>query len=269
MQPPIKWTGSKRGQANEILSFFPSSIKSYYEPFLGGGSVFLSLLEKNWKVEQYIVSDLNQDLINLWLTIKDNTEALISDYSEKWNTLKNHKNRSLYYLEIRKKFNTTRNSMDFFFLNRTCFNGLIRYNSKNQFNTFFHFGRGGIIPEKISKILNKTQKLLNRNEITFLCLSFDAIQPKKEDFIYLDPPYFNTKGIYFNNFKFNDLICYLKSISCPYVLSYDGKRNGNDLTVEIPKNLFDKHIYTKAQNSSFSKLKNSQSLVEESLYIRN
>ena len=71
-QPLIKWSGSKRSQASEIIKYFPKEIDTYYEPFCGGCSVLRTLLESNIKVNRYICSDLNTELIELWRLIKSN-----------------------------------------------------------------------------------------------------------------------------------------------------------------------------------------------------
>ena len=141
-QPVIKWSGSKRSQSEEIIKSFPKSINTYYEPFIGGGSVLFQLLHSDIRVEQYICSDINKDLIVLWNMIKDNPNHLCIKYEEMWNELNSIEDIELkkqYYYKVRSKYNTTREPHLFLFLSRTCTNGLIRYNSKNEFNTSFHF----------------------------------------------------------------------------------------------------------------------------------
>ena len=66
IEPVIKWSGSKRKQAEKIISFFPKKIETYYEPFCGGASVFGRLIHSNISVKRYVISDLNGDLISLW-----------------------------------------------------------------------------------------------------------------------------------------------------------------------------------------------------------
>ena len=70
-QPVIKWSGSKRSQANDIISYFPKEIATYYEPFCGGASILRALLDSDIKVHHYVASDLNKDLIDLFLAIKN------------------------------------------------------------------------------------------------------------------------------------------------------------------------------------------------------
>lgn len=85
--PVIKWSGSKRSQSEEIISNFPKEINIYYEPFVGGGSVLYQLLNSDIKVNKFICSDINEDLINLWNTIKDTPLELSIHYNKLWGEL--------------------------------------------------------------------------------------------------------------------------------------------------------------------------------------
>lgn len=273
-QPIIKWSGSKRSQAEEIVNHFPKKIETYYEPFCGGASILYKLLtNKNIKVNRFICSDNNQDLINLWNYIKVNKESLKIEYRNLWNELNSYETQQLkkcFYEKIRNDFNINRDPWKFLFLNRTCFNGLIRYNSKGEFNTSFHLNRNGIHPDKLNKIIDEWSKLINDNDVIFKCCSFEDITPEKNDFLYLDPPYAHTKGMYFNDFDNKKLFDYLSNLECGYALSYDGL-SGNEInTFPVPKKLYDNHILIKSGNSSFKRIKESDknAIVYESLYIK-
>ena len=81
-QPIIKWSGSKRSQCEEILSYFPETIETYYEPFCGGCSMLMGLLNSDISVKRYVCSDLNGDLISLWNLIKTNSEIIYNSYTK-------------------------------------------------------------------------------------------------------------------------------------------------------------------------------------------
>ena len=83
-QPVIKWSGSKRSQANDIISYFPKEISTYYEPFCGGASILRALLDSDIKVHHYVASDLNKDLIDLFLAIKNTPNEVYEHYSDLW-----------------------------------------------------------------------------------------------------------------------------------------------------------------------------------------
>ena len=271
-QPVIKWTGSKRSQSNEIVSYFPKEIETYYEPFCGGCSVLRELLDSDIKVENYICSDNNHDLIMLWKTIKMTPSILSSAYRRLWNELNKNddiERKKYLYEEIRNRFNMYRNPMDFMFLNRTCYNGLIRYNTEGDFNTSFHFSRKGIGPDKFDKIVNEWSELLNDNKVAFLTKDYRQINPYENDFMYIDPPYTNTNGVYTDDFTHAELFEWIRKLKCDYALSYNGKSGNEDNTYNVPTDLYTNHVYIKSGNSSFKRIKKSdtQALVYESLYI--
>jgi DNA adenine methylase len=272
-QPVIKWSGSKRSQANEIISYFPKEIDTYYEPFCGGCSVLRALLESDIKVNKCVCSDVNITLVSLLLMIKAYPNTVFREYKKLWeqlNSLEDTSKQKEFYEKIRDKFNKERNPLDFMFLNRTCFNGLIRYNQKGEFNSAFHLNRGGINPDRFEKIINEWSELFNKNNVEIKMLTYRWIKPTENDFVYLDPPYANTKGMYTSEFN-NDLFFkWLKTLPCKWALSYDGKSGNEDNTFDIPKELYDEHVYLKSGNSSFKRLKkvDKDAMVYESLYIK-
>lgn len=272
--PVIKWTGSKRSQAAEILKHFPREMDTYYEPFVGGGSIMRALLESDVKVNRIVCSDINGDLIRLWQEIKDYPQELADRYEELWNQLiakDDDKARKIsFYNTIRTRFNAERCPADFLFLLRTCANGMPRYNSRGQFNTSFHITRDGIRPETLRQVILDWSALLNRHNVQFLCRSYSDVQTRTDDFLYLDPPYAATKGIYYGSLDNDAFFSWLRNQKSGYALSFDGHCNGTDYTYQVPDDLFDKHLYLRSGNSSFRRVvgKSSDSIVYESLYIR-
>lgn len=205
MQPIIKWTGSKRSQVDRIIKYFPKHINNYYEPFIGGGSILYTLLHSDITVSGYYnVSDINKDLINLWQSIQNEPMWLhifdkYKNHYDEFNS-KDIQHRKNYFNVIRNKFNEYRLSADFLFLLRTAFNGLIRYTKDGRYNTSCHFSRTGIHPDTLFNIIEEWHKLLDKDNIIFDCIDYCNIIPtNKDDFVYLDPPYLNTKGMYYNN----------------------------------------------------------------------
>lgn len=121
-QPVIKWSGSKRSQCFEIVKHFPQSIDTYYEPLCGGASVCRALIEsKEHSVNHYVCSDLNQDLINLWNSVKNNPERVADNYKALWTELNRSKDKGIkrdYFEFVRKRYNKERNPFDFMFIMR-------------------------------------------------------------------------------------------------------------------------------------------------------
>ena len=273
-QPAIKWSGSKRSQASNIVSFFPREIDTYYEPFCGGCSVLRAIFNTDIKVNNFICSDINITLISLWQMIKTNPKLVVAEYKKLWeqlNAIADIEVQKRFYEKIREKFNKEKNPLDFMFLDRTCFNGLIRYNKNGEFNSPFHINRGGIKPNTLEKIIIEWSELLNNHNVEFKMLTYQWIRPKENDFLYLDPPYANTNGMYNNNFDNNRFFNWLNNINCKWALSYDGKSGNEDNTFEVPKHLYDEHYYLSSGNSSFKRLKETDknAMVYESLYIKN
>ena len=270
-QPVIKWSGSKRSQSEDIVKRFPKEIDTYYEPFVGGASVLFQLLHSDVRVKNYICSDINEDLINLWNIIKDDPDTLCSKYEEMWNELNNKPNVDLkreYYNNMRDEYNKTRDPQLFLFLSRTCVNGLIRYNSKNEFNTSFHFSRKGIEPNRLKSIVMQWSNILNEKGVKFVHQSYDVIEPQENDFMYLDPPYINTKGMYFGNIDYVALWEFLRNVKSGYIMSFDGITGDTDNTYNVPEDIYTSHEYLYSGISGFNKIHNQSKYVKESLYIK-
>jgi len=132
-KPFIKWVGGKTNLLPEILDRLPPHINNYTEVFLGGGSVFYELYDKNLITGPILLNDYNSKLITTYQQVRDNTEALNKElYMRKILHDKDH-----YYRE-RSAFNSATDPLDiaagFIYLNKTCFNGLYRVNAAGDFN---------------------------------------------------------------------------------------------------------------------------------------
>ena len=275
-QPVIKWSGSKRSQADEIIKYFPTNIDTYYEPFIGGASILRKLMEcsDSIHVDKYVCSDLNKGLIDLWNNIKTYPSEVSTYYEKLWKELNiddDKERKKQYFYKVRERYNKEHNPLDFMFIMRTTTNGMPRYNKNGDFNNSFHVTRDGIIPDKLHKIVDEWSTLLNKYNVEFRHCSFTDIIPMEDDFMYMDPPYANTKGMYFGNFNQQTLFDYLRKIKCGFLMSYDGKSGDNDNTFDVPKDLYDEHLYIRSGNSSFKRVigKSRDSIVYESLYLRN
>lgn len=269
MSELIKWSGSKKSQSKEIIKYI-NNVENYYEPFVGGGSIFLSLLESDKNIKNYYLSDINLDLINVYLLIKNDPNKLILDYTRHFNNFNINdnlfENRKRYFAEIRERYNKDKDASDFYWIMRTTTNGMPRYSkNKGEFNNSCHFSRPGMLPDEVKKIINKYSKLFNENNIYFKCCSYEEVE--YDGLIYLDPPYENTKGMYYSKFDNNKFIDWLNNNKNRWILSYDGKVN--DEKVEHKSPIYKNHIYLKSGNSSFRRVigNSNASIVHESIYM--
>lgn len=264
IKPFIKWSGSKRSQSEAITKLFPKQIKTYYEPFLGSGAILGTL-----KPGQAVVSDLNEPLIKLWQLIQSKPDLVADEYEKHWESLQNK--GYTYFYKVRDYFNKTKDPINFLFLSRTCVNGLIRFNRDGEFNNSLHHTRKGIAPKTLKKIINDWSQIIKKYK--FQAKDYKAILKtvKIGDFVYLDPPYFNTKGRYFGAIDYNDFIDFLQQLNkkgIRYALSYDGHRGDKSYLVEIPKSLYKKHVLLHSGNSTFRKVQDKKvEKVYESLYL--
>lgn len=184
-QPFLKWAGGKRQLLPEIRKYIPKKINTYYEPFLGAGAVLFDIQPK-----KAVINDINTELINTYIAIRDHVDELIND-------LKKHKNEKEYFYAIRdldrkeefKELSLVERASRIIYLNKTCFNGLFRVNSQGHFNVPFGKYKNPQIVNEI--VLRAVHNYLNSNDITILNVDFEkAVEnAKKGDFIYFDPPY--------------------------------------------------------------------------------
>ena len=272
-QPAIKWSGSKRSQCDEIISYFPRKIETYYESFLGGGSVAYRLMNSDINVNKFVLSDLNSDLINLYKLIQNDYKSVVSHYELLWNELNkdsDFERKKLYFAEIRKRLNEKHDPKDFMFIMRTTINGMPRYNSDGEFNNSFHVTRNGIEPFRLEKILKEWNDTLNNHNVEFINASYDEFCPNENDFCYYDPPYANTKGMYFGAIDNGKFFSFLSDLKCPYCFSFDGFCEDEDSTYDVPKSVYDEHVYLKNGNSSFRRVigNKTDKIIYESLYIK-
>lgn len=183
-KPFVKWVGGKTQLLPELTSRVPDRFSKYFEPFIGGGALFFAL-----QPEQSILIDINEELINAYRVIKYKIEELITD-------LKQHIYEKTYYYRIRnvdrqlneyKLWSDVRRASRLIYLNKCCFNGLYRVNSRGEFNT--PIGR-----YKNPKIVDETtlracSQALQKTEI--VNGSFVEVEERvsNNDFVYFDPPY--------------------------------------------------------------------------------
>ena len=195
---PIRWAGSKKKILNEMLEYFDNDSKYYVEPFLGSGIVLINLLNniESFKFKKMYVNDINPNIINFYLELKNNCEELISDLEKIVNKYNESKEKEKLYYIIRKKYNILKKNEQekvvyFYFLMKAGFNGVYRENREGKFNV--PFGR----KEKISVDSNNLRFISEKIQVVefYNCDYKDFFKELKEKkildkaFVYCDPPY--------------------------------------------------------------------------------
>ncbi|MBD2182403.1 DNA adenine methylase [Planktothrix sp. FACHB-1355] len=184
-RPFLKWAGGKSKLIAQYETFFPKEFQTYYEPFLGGGAVFFYLKQTRPEFKA-ILTDINADLINTYICVRDRVKDLIA-------CLEEHQQRhnSDYYYDLRNchTLKGLEAAARFIYLNKTCFNGLYRVNPKGEFNVPV----GKYKNPKISNpdLLYTVSEALQGVEIAER--SFEAVldyAKTSNDFVYFDPPYY-------------------------------------------------------------------------------
>lgn len=201
MKPFIKWVGGKRQLLPTIKDMMPKSFGTYYEPFLGGGALLFEIVP-----ERAVVGDANTTLINTYKAIQNNKESLktlLDEYTEKHESATDKKE---FYNEMRQKYNnaiqSTPNSLEvcalFVYLNKTCFNGLYRVNSKGLFNVPFN-NREKLNLYDDSNLDGIAEYL---NHVVILNGDFEETckTAKKGDFVFFDSPYTPLKPESFESY---------------------------------------------------------------------
>lgn len=181
--PFLKWAGGKGRLLEQYARLFPINFKTYYEPFVGGGAVFFHLIDRHPSMKSWL-SDGNGELINCYLTVRDQPEDLLA-------LLETMRNDEKFFYKQRAKDVSTLDELEraarFIYLNKTCFNGLYRENQSGQFNVPFGRYKNPRIADSIN-VLAASDALSNAHLHTG---SFElmAARAKSGDFVYFDPPY--------------------------------------------------------------------------------
>lgn len=181
--PFLKWAGGKSQLLNSFEQFFPTNFSRYFEPFTGGAAVFFHLQNQHADFQAQL-SDQNSELINCYQIVKNDVELLID-------ALQKHENIEEHFYQTRAQdpnmLSAVQRAARLIYLNKTCFNGLYRVNSKGQFNVPFGFYKSPAFCNETN--LRACSRLLQNTELH--CRSFEEIlqQARKGDFVYFDPPY--------------------------------------------------------------------------------
>ncbi|MBP0012615.1 MAG: DNA adenine methylase [Roseofilum sp. SBFL] len=187
VQPFLKWAGGKRQLMPVIKKYIPQKYTQYYEPFVGAGAVLFSL-----QPEKTVINDTNKELMNCYNVIKEHPDELLDLCQEH-----ERNNSKDYYYTLRsqdrhstfKKLSSVKRAARLIYLNKTCFNGLFRVNSKGQFNVPYGNPINPVIADR--SIIKAVSNFLNQRSVRICEGDFeDSVSTARQgDFVYFDPPY--------------------------------------------------------------------------------
>lgn len=199
-KPFIKWVGGKSQLIEQIDAQLPADFGSwenvtYIEPFVGGGAMLFYMLQRYPNIQRAVINDINSDLVCCYQTVRDQVEALIEslrDYEQLYLALQTEDNRKDFYMAARSRYNeknldSIENTTLFFFLNRTCFNGLYRVNKSGLFNVPFGKYANPTICDPDT--LRMDSELLQRVEIMNGDFEETFQHAQGNTLFYFDPPY--------------------------------------------------------------------------------
>ena len=196
-KPFVKWAGGKRQVIDELKKYVPVEFDTYYEPFIGGGALLFELSPK-----KAVINDSNKELMNVYEVLCDDKK--FNKMCKVLNSYEANHNEKFYY-EIRNKdrdkqkygklADYTRAARTIY-LNKACFNGLYRVNSKNEFNV--PFGKKERVNTYDGGNLITVSNYLTMNEVKILSVDFEVAvkDAKAGDFVYFDPPYDSDTGTF-------------------------------------------------------------------------
>lgn len=199
-KPFIKWVGGKGQLIEQLDAQLPADFGdwedvTYIEPFVGGGALLFYMLQQYPNISRAVINDINEDLTTCYATVRDHVEELIlslSDYEQRYLSLQTEDGRKEFFMAARDRYNLKdltpiENTTLFFFLNRTCFNGLYRVNKKGLFNV--PFGRYANPTICDPATLRRDSQLLQRVEILTGDFESTFDYARGNTLFYFDPPY--------------------------------------------------------------------------------
>ena len=189
-KPFVKWAGGKRQIIDKLKQYVPDDFNTYYEPFVGGGALLFELSPKN-----AVINDSNKELMNVYSVLCNEEKfkkmcSVLNSYEA------NHSEEFFYELRNKDRNKKTFNRLSDYtraartiYLNKACFNGLYRVNSKDEFNV--PFGKKTKVNTYDGSNLITVSNYLTMNNVKIQCVDFEESvkTAKKGDFVYFDPPY--------------------------------------------------------------------------------
>jgi len=240
----LKWIGNKQRMAEEIVSHFPTELRSYHEPFVGSGAVLATLAPK-----RAFASDSFWALMDIWTTLREKPAMLKSWYTKRWNRMAAGDKVEVYE-EIKASYNRDPNGADLLFLCRAAYGGVVRFRKEDGYMSTPCGVHNPISPESFGKRVDEWHDRVQGT--TFRRIGFEEAmdEARPGDVVYCDPPYSHSQAILYGAQDFSleklfEVVERCKRRDVFVALSIDGrKRSGATVCdLPIPNGLFGREVF--------------------------
>ena len=271
LKPPkqlLKWIGNKQRFAQAIANVFPKDYNRYIEPFLGSGAVLGAMAPKKG-----LAGDAMMPLIELWRVVQEDPQSLYDHYLKCWLAYQEDPKKT--YTNVLSSFNENPNPLDFAFISRTCYGGVIRFTKQGRMSTPMGPHKP-IHPDEFKERIALWRQRVTNTEFRFASFEETMGEAKKGDIVYCDPPYFDSQAILYGAqaFKLSNLwvaIERCKKRGALVALSIDGKKKSGTKEIElnIPHGLFERQLLIEGGSSMLKRFqKKDEAMIGEDVHDR-
>ena len=240
----LKWVGNKYKVAEQIASYFPAELGTYYEVFLGSGSVLATVAP-----EQAVGADSFAPLIEIWRAVKTNPDLVKTWYEDRWSYTMAGDKRTRYE-EVKASYNARPNAADFLFLTRACYAGIVRFRKRDGYMSTPVGAHQPILPSTFAIRVDEWSRRVQSTEFVHADYADVMGRAVAGDLIYCDPPYSHSQGILYGAQNFDlahllNMIALCKSRGVRVALSIDGtkKSGAKNCEIAVPDGLFEHVVY--------------------------
>lgn len=265
-QPLLKWIGNKQRVAHQIISYFPVSIETFHEPFLGSGAV-LGTLAPN----RAYASDTFKPLMEIWFALKNDPDELKRWYHDRWHAMMEGE-KVPEYERIKASYNAQPNGADFLFLCRSCYGGVVRFRKLDGYMSTPCGAHTPIPPHAFARRVDDWHRRVAG--ATFRHCGFEEAMERARpgDLVYCDPPYSHSQAILYGAQDFSlahlfDVATDCKRRGVNVAVSIDGNKRSGDLICDIPvpPGLFEREIYINLGRSMLRRFQMEGQTLEEEM----
>lgn len=260
----LKWIGNKQRFAHEIASYFPTDVKTYYEPFLGSGAVLATM-----QPPSALGSDAFGPLIEIWETLRDNPDELVRWYTERYKEYF-EMGKPEGYERIKARYNAAPNGADLLFLCRSCYGGVVRFRKTDG---YMSTPCGVHTPITPGSFAQRVQVWRRRTAgASFARLDFSEAMQRAEsgDLVYCDPPYTHSQTILYQGQGFELDRLMREIMSCKergvrVALSIDGQKKSGAVkcNLDIPSGLFEREVLVDCGRSMLRRFQREGETLED------